>query len=234
MTQMQNWSGFFPPTIENLERFCEMMLVDSKSIDVLISWLDDEPRLKDIIGGKPKIQGLFIDPFWTKRPWTKALQGKNVLVVHPFAELIKRQYKERRLDLFVNKDILPEFNLHTVQAVQSLGGESHGFTSWFEALNYMKGEIDSIDYDICLLGCGAYGFPLAAHVKRSGKKAVHVGGSLQLFFGIKGNRWENPKYGECELGKQGCYPSLFNDKWVKPGKTELSVNSKQVENGCYW
>ena len=27
------------------------------------------------------------------------------------------------------------------------------------------------------LGCGAYGFPLAAHVKRMGKKAIHMGGS---------------------------------------------------------
>lgn len=46
--------------------------------------------------------------------------------------------------------------------------------------------MDKIDYDICLIGCGAYGFPLAAHAKRKGKKAVHLGGALQLLFGIKG------------------------------------------------
>lgn len=49
----------------------------------------------------------------------------------------------------------------------------------------MKDEIDKRDYDIALIGCGAYGFPLAAHIKRSGKKAVHLGGALQLLFGIK-------------------------------------------------
>ena len=42
---------------------------------------------------------------------------------------------------------------------------------------YMKAEINKSNYDICILGCGAYGFPLAAHVKRMGKKAIHMGGS---------------------------------------------------------
>lgn len=51
----------------------------------------------------------------------------------------------------------------------------------------MKDEIDKQDYDIALIGCGAYGFPLAAHIKRSGKKAIHLGGALQLLFGIKVN-----------------------------------------------
>ena len=56
----------------------------------------------------------------------------------------------------------------------------------------MKSEIDKCDYDVCLIGCGAYGFPLAAHVKHKGKQAIHLGGTLQLLFGIKGNRWFDP------------------------------------------
>ena len=40
------------------------------------------------------------------------------------------------------------------------------FKDWFEALQYMKDEIDKCDYDIALIGCGAYGMCLAAHVKR--------------------------------------------------------------------
>lgn len=74
----------------------------------------------------------------------------------------------------------------TLEAVQSLGGSNNKFQSWFEALQWMEDEMDKTDYDICLIGCGAYGFPLAAHAKRKGKKAVHLGGALQLLFGIKG------------------------------------------------
>lgn len=47
---------------------------------------------------------------------------EKVVVVHPFAELIEKQYKEKKLMLFENKDVLPEFDLRTVKAVQSLGG----------------------------------------------------------------------------------------------------------------
>ena len=73
---------------------------------------------------------------------------------------------------------MPDFDLITIKAVQSLGGGEQ-FQSWFDALDWMKAEIDKHDYDICLIGCGAYGFPLAAHVKRLGKKAFHLGGALQ-------------------------------------------------------
>ena len=99
----------------------------------------------------------------------------------------------------------------------------------------MKKEIDSKEYDICLIGCGAYGFPLAAHIKRKGKKAVHLGGALQLLFGIKGKRWENPNYGVKEWGiPYGSYSTLINQYWISPNQNEKPTNANQVENGCYW
>ncbi|MGG6498696.1 UNVERIFIED_CONTAM: hypothetical protein NY603_37795, partial [Bacteroidetes bacterium 56_B9] len=79
--------------------------------------------------------------------------------------------------------ILPAFDLQTIKAVQTIGNYIDSrFNTWFDALEFMKNEIDKREYDICLLGCGAYGLPLAAHIKRTGKKAIHMGGSLQLLF----------------------------------------------------
>jgi hypothetical protein len=99
----------------------------------------------------------------------------------------------------------------------------------------MKSEINKADFDICLIGCGAYGFPLAAHVKRMGKKAFHIGGSLQLLFGIKGKRWEvnDPHY---ELGNDNIidYYSLPNEYWVRPLEEEKPANHSKVEDSCYW
>ena len=43
----------------------------------------------------------------------------------------------------------------------------------------MEDGIAEIDFEVALIGCGAYGLPLAAHVKRLGKKAVHLGGATQ-------------------------------------------------------
>ncbi len=175
-----------------------------------------------------------MEPYWAERPWSRALKGKKVLVVHPFAALIEKQYREHRTHLFENPDVLPEFELQTIEAVQSLGGDAGQFKTWFEALHYMEEEIDKRDFDIALIGCGAYGFPLAAHVKRSGKKAVHLGGALQLLFGIKGNRWEDPRYGEDALGRKSPYLELFNEYWCRPDKDMKPVHANKVEGACYW
>lgn len=81
-----------------------------------------------------------------------------------------------------------------------------------------------IDFDIAIVGCGAYGFPLAAKIKAAGKQVIHMGGVTQVLFGIKGRRWvENPR---SEL--------KFNDAWVYPMSSETPQNNKVVENGCYW
>ena len=225
---MRTNAGFFPPTVEKIEQFCKLMIEDVTYLDVFVSWSDAIRHFEKELASCPRINIEVVNPFFAKLPWTKALEGKKVLVVHPFASSIERQYIKREL-LFENKDILPAFDLKTIRAVQSIGGVSHGFSDWFEALEYMKNEIDSTDYDICLLGCGAYGFPLAAHIKRSGKKAVHVGGSLQLLFGIRGNRWEDPSFNPLFN-----YAALMNEHWIKPCEEEKPKTADQVEGACYW
>ena len=119
----------------------------------------------------------FYAPWLFKNPWTKWLRGKKVLVVHPFVESISHQYDNNRARLFDNPDVLPEFeSLTCIKAVQTQAGEKCQFVDWFEALDYMKGQIDKCDYDVDIIGCGAYGMSLAAHVKRQGKVSLHRAG----------------------------------------------------------
>lgn len=233
--QMQSNAGFFPNTKDNLIRFGHLICEDAKLLNILGSWVDSERYMEDLFPEHlERVHLILLEPFWSIRPWTKVLEGKRIVVVHPFAELIKKQYQEHRTELFKNPDVLPAFQLRIVKAVQSLGGENHGFQDWFEALDWMKSEIDKEDYDVALIGCGAYGFSLAAHVKRRGKKAVHLGGSLQLLFGIKGKRWDNPQYGSRTLGRDGSYLELFNEYWVYPDTNSRPKNAQKVEGACYW
>ena len=234
MKFMQSNAGFFPSTEENLMKFGEMMVEDSKQLDILGSWLPDEKTMITSFNlNLTKVTLLALEPYWSKNPWSRILEGKKVLVIHPFASLIEQQYKEKREILFDDKQVLPKFDLKTIKAVQSLGGDCE-YSDWFEALDSMKKQMDATDYDIVLLGCGAYGFPLAAHAKRMGKQAVHLGGALQLLFGIRGKRWDDPNYGIQEFGKQNTYKTLFNDSWVYPSASYIPSNAKQVEGGCYW
>ena len=233
MNSMQNNAGFFPITKEYLSRFSQMMLEDAQDVDLLGSWRLEENYLSAQLANAQKVKLVLLEPYHSSRPWSRALKGKKVLVVHPFAKLMERQYQKRKL-LFENPDVLPEFELQTIPAVQSLGGENADFKNWFEALQWMKDEIDKRSYDICLIGCGAYGFPLAAHVKCQGKKAIHLGGALQLLFGIKGKRWEAADYGLKWVLPKDAYLSLFNEYWVRPSQNETPVSANKVEGGCYW
>ncbi|MEO6303492.1 MAG: hypothetical protein ABIP51_09975 [Bacteroidia bacterium] len=221
--QMHNNAGFFPPTTNNLERFSELMLNDLKELDVLGSWLENEKYFEKELKATTKIPLQDLEPYFHAQPWTQALKGKKVLVIHPYSSSICNQYKKREL-LFKNKDILPEFELITMRSVQSIAGSDTNYKNWFEALDHMKTQIDRTDFDFAIIGCGAYGFPLAAHIKRKGKQAIHLGGATQILFGIKGKRWEEIEF----------FKNLFNEHWAKPLEEETPVNSKNVENGCYW
>jgi hypothetical protein len=229
---MKNSSGFFPPTEKNISRFCEIMMEDIKEVDILGSWQEKEYYFRELLKDTPKVAIALLEPWHSMNPWSRILENKKVLVIHPFAKTIKSQYEKREM-LFRNKYILPEFHLHIIPAVQSLNGISDRFTDWFEAFEWMKKEIDKQDYDYALIGCGAYGFPLAAYIKRQGKKAIHLGGVLQLLFGIWGRRWNNPDTWVNEAAiPRGFYQSLKTNGWVSPSDEYMPDNP--LENGCYW
>ena len=109
----------------------------------------------------------------------------------------------------------------------SIAGEKTEFKTWFDALDFMKKQMDQTDYDIALIGCGAYGMHLAAHAKRMGKKSFHLGGTLQLLFGIIGKRWEIDR-------SIYQYKQFFNEHWTRPMNEEKPENSHLIEDGCYW
>ena len=39
ISQVQNWSGFFPARIDKVEQFCELMIKELSNVDILGSWL---------------------------------------------------------------------------------------------------------------------------------------------------------------------------------------------------
>ncbi len=232
--QMQNWSGFFPPTHEKIEAYCELLLKDILELDILGSWMKLEYEFTTLMNVE-EVHLWHLEPFWSKYPWSSALEGKNILVIHPFKYSILNQYSRRKL-LFENHNVLPEFkSLKVIEAVQTLGKSDTRFNDWFDALDFMKKQIDESDFDICLIGAGAYGFSLAAHVKRKGKKAVHLGGALQLLFGIRGKRWENQSYNVKEWGlPEGSYTRLINNNWVRPNQETKPKIKKLEGDGHYW
>lgn len=226
--ELQTNAGFFPNKREFIDKYCKRMLEDASILDVLAAWYGKEPLIIGVNASTHLIGLQEAEPWWQTNPWTRYLSNKKVLVIHPFSELIEKQYNNRMF-LFKNESVLPDFELKTIKAVQSINGDCDDFDNWFDALKWMENEMDKTNYDIALIGCGAYGFCLAAHAKRMGKKAIHMGGVLQLLFGIMGKRWENVSY-----HPRFNYTTLINDYWVKPGDQYKPKTSDNVEGGCYW
>ena len=220
---MVDVSGFFPYNLPNAHRYTDLVLEDVREIDILGSWLYRERLLKSELRHVIKVQLPDLEPYYHSNPWSEALVGKKILVVHPFKESIQKQYLHRQ-HLFTDSRVLPDFELDTIRAVQSAGQTKTQFADWFQSLDHMKAQMDQKEYDIAIIGCGAYGFHLAAHAKRSQKIGIHLGGATQMLFGIKGKRWEN------NPGSK----DLMNEYWVKPSDSERPEKFNLIENGCYW
>lgn len=234
---MDEFSGVFPATESTMVRFSKRYLNDIPKIDILGSfqYYEKFTPLKENVYNV-HLEALY--PFFVEKPWTRVLKGKKVLIIHPFEDSIQTQYS-RRETLFENPNVLPEFELITLKAVQSVAGIKVPHKDWFEALKYMEDQIVKIDFDICILGCGAYGLPLAAFIKDMGKKSFHIGGGLQLLFGIKGKRWDDPSYGVNEFKDyEGLmahsYASLYNENWIKPLPTDTPKMASKVDGATYW
>lgn len=228
---MRDNAGFWPIDEYSISNYYDLMKDAYSNVDILGIWdqgmqdcLMDFWDNENII--KTEIKNL--EPYVNiLNPWSKALKGKKVLVIHPFVESINNQYKNRE-KIFPNTDVLPEFQLFTIKSPQTNAlGSKENYKSWFDALEDIHNQTLNIDFDVAIIGCGAYGLPLASMIKRDGKCAIHLGSMVQILFGIRGRRWDIDKV-------HGYVRELINDDWKYPLESERPKGSKMVENGCYW
>ena len=224
--KLRRHAGVFPPTKQNFESFCSIYLDAAREIDLL--GLMQNPYYKQLVDkyiSEAFTCGLgSLEPYLNGLPWSRSLKGLRVLVVHAFADSIKRQYQENRSRLFSDPQVLPEFELYCVKAPQTMLDETAGFSCWSEALADLKKRVDALDFDVAIIGCGAYGLPLGKHIKQSGKVAIHFGGAVQLLFGISGQRWRyKPEF-----------RSIMRSNWISPSESERPPGWEKIEEGCYW
>jgi len=223
--EIRDLSGLFPTDDATLARFCETYIGCAQKADLLALW--DVGAERRVIAGCRDTRFTLLralEPYYHENPWSAALAGKRVLVVHPFQETILRQYA-RRQELFPGTEILPAFaSLTVVKAVQGLAGQDTGYPDWFAALAAMQAEMDRADYEVAIIGAGAYGLPLALHAAQTGHQAIQMSGATQLLFGIRGKRWDT----HPEISR------LYNDAWVRPSAAEQPQNKEKVEGGSYW
>ena len=224
--QAHRYSGVFPVNPDLLDAFAGCYGAALSELDLLAFWPTEfQAKLVARLESRPHlVDRLDLEPFLSPNPWSIALAGRRVLVVHPFRETILSQYENQRANLFADPRVLPGFELQVIPAPQCAGGRTEGFANWFEAYHSLEEKVLAADFDVAIIGCGAFGLPLAAAIKRSGAKAIHMGGVTQVLFGVTGRRWLDVP----------MYQHLFNEYWTRPTGTDVVQGREQVDSACYW
>lgn len=234
--RLHNTGGLFPIRRDVFDRFCREYESCLGSMDVLAQWQHGqsyegilERRTLDRFAPRAFRVGLhtlvlFAHP---AAPWLADLANLRWLVVQPFEKSIRAQLPHLSALGTFPESCAPALHQRATDT-RFLPPPQFSYMvpprhrDWFHALDEMKEKMEKQrdHFDIALIGAGAWSIPLAAHAKAIGRKGVHLGGSLQLLFGIKGGRFEN------------WVP--YNEHWIRPLPEDRPENCHQMEKGAYW
>jgi len=233
---MKNNAGIKFSSNESISKYSTMFLTSFAQCELYGAWapfdgvysgiqhahkiLDDTFKKKDTF--YPEAFDIFHYIYST--PWTFALKGKRILIISNFEESIKEKIHSRKEIYGI--DLFPDCKIITIRPPQTQGSEQ---SDEFDVeLSRFTTRLDKIknDYDIALVSCGGYGNLVCSHIFNSGKSAIYVGGVLQMYWGILGNRWFNDRPDIIRL--------FLNKHWTRAKDSEKPANHKNIECSCYW
>ena len=207
----------------NSEKYCK--LACENEVNTFKFPIYRNYKISKFINEKNIANYLVIENFFNLHIWFPALENKKILIISPFSEEIKNQLKIKD-NLYTNNTSynqnLKEMKYPTFKSVQYL--QTYLTTNNFETPhdNIMETceeyyhELDNKDFDIALLMCGAYSYPLSNYIyDKLNKSSIHLGGVGQLLFGIIGPRYETD-----------YFKPLMNDNWIYPYKTVTCAYGK--------
>ncbi len=145
---------------------------------------------------------------------SRFVAGKKLLIVSPFEESIK--FNSNRIDEIFKSFSFPKTEVliqRTPITYAGLPAEFYPHNNWFETVDWLKDRISHLDFDLALLSCGSYAMPIGCFIEKSlQRKAIYIGGVLQLMFGILGRRYADNTFFTDMLNLDRCiFPIEGND-----------------------
>ncbi|WP_162030187.1 MULTISPECIES: hypothetical protein [unclassified Lentimonas] len=215
-------AGVFPENMEMFTGFAEAYLNSLPEVDLTGIWYNPgEQRLLKNNAKKTQFTELAnLEPHYSTAPWPVHTPGLKVLVITSFVHSSRAQACELEGIWPQYDGLFKQCNFTFIQAPPHAALVPPKHKSWLEGLNDLKAQMDAVDYDILIVGAGAWGLPLAVHAKLSGKIGYHLGGATQLLFGIKGKRWDD----------HPIISKLYNEHWTRPLAEEVPQKKAIFEN----
>lgn len=225
------YSGVFPPTIKQLANFQAEYSKALFHSDFHVDFAGES--VFNLLNMSTKLKPFFpleiLDPVLLAsrgiKPWSMALEGKKILVVHPQSFTILKQ--SQNIAELHRVPVLGKCEIKSLAPPQTNGLSISRNLDWKFRLDFFKTQIDehlSVERpDLALVAAGAYGLPICSYVKERGISSIYVGGALQILFGIWGSRWR----GKPE------YEKIATNNWVNSSENKV-FGSKFIEKGAYW
>jgi len=218
VARLKQYPGYFDKrnSEENLIKFCKMYIESISHMDIVYVSVERIGQfqtgtlnhrwtgLYNFLQTEKIINFSFIEAI---RPFLTSFQtwgvGKKILIVSPFSESIKYQTQPDRIhNLFKPKDMFfpeCEFITYNSPITFNIDGVANPYfdevtkdmDNWFDMCEKMYDDISLIDFDVAFLSCGSYGMYLGDKIKtKLNKSAVHLGGPLNVFFNLYGERYD--------------------------------------------
>jgi len=205
----------------------EAFIQAMQNLDYALTWMPNKTddwcwdQYKPDVKRFDSFEGL--EPFvFGKDGWHYSLANKKVLCVSPFSETVQHQSKNFG-SIWKGAEI-GEVVTVTSPHSDALTG-SRPPKIWQDKYRDMTDQIDELDFDFATVGCGGLSLLICNYIKNMGKPCVHLGGGNQILYGIRGRRWDD--------GFKD-YDWYGTEYWVRPTGSEVPLNYKAVEGGCYW
>ena len=180
----------------------------------------------------PRIAAQAMEPYYYMESmhynFPKIFENKRVLIISSHYQTVKSQLGKR--DVLFHKPIFSESTEFFVYKPPQQNGGNHDGRSWTVHMDAMKQDLANIkreqfDFDIALVSCGGFGMIISDYIfSELNSSVMYVGGALQLYFGIMGERWS----ANDRVLKQK------NDEWTRPVNEDKPKKPEMCENNCYW
>lgn len=156
----------------------------------------------------------------TKKSWIEFFENKRLLFITAFPETAKKQIESKNLFKAFGISDTVKLDVQFCKPPVSFC-KNYPHENTVDSYRILEQDVSGYDFDIAIIGCGCYGVPVGNYIySHMNKTAIIVGGVIQLFFAIRGARWN--KY------------DIYNEYWTNVLDSELPENKELVEGGCYF
>ena len=224
---------------EDINKYIKLYDNSIKNCNLLGIWsnsmytqaLDYYDIIDKLYPEKLKICSQGLEPFYFMNKedykFNNIFTNKKVLIITSHYDTTLDQIKNH--NKIYPKNIFDNTTEFKIYKSPQQNGGNNDKNSWEYHFNIIKSDLKKIkeefNFDIALVSCGGFGMITSNYIyEELNLSVMYIGGGLQLFFVIFGNRWDSNQ----------CILDYKNEYWTRPLDSDKPPKTELCETSCYW